>query len=93
MTAKRFKKRLMAVGISRNDAVAYAKERPKDKSYSEYFRLIFSGIAFKVMGISAKKATMEMARLSVTITKAFAINDPIEISVTVEGSDDNEQNT
>lgn len=51
MKRKRFIKKLMAMGLSRNEAAAEAKRaRSKLRSYTEHFRRIEAGIS-TIMGV------------------------------------------
>lgn len=64
MTRKRFIKKLMGTGASRNRAVALAQRRPANESYESYWgRAVFVSSMMDV-GISSKKACKSFVQLS-----------------------------
>lgn len=64
MTKKRFIKKLMGAGISRNKATELAKMLPVGEAYKSFLGYAFLIGAMRDVGISAKKAAKGFSHLS-----------------------------
>lgn len=67
MTRKRFIKQLMAHGVSRNRAVAAARQKPAGQSYKEYFPMAVMGILLGSVSVSVAR----MAKAARALTTAL----------------------
>ncbi len=56
MTRKRFEKKMMAAGASRNAAKVLARRRPSLFTYDQWFSLCHLGVVFKVFGKACRRA-------------------------------------
>ena len=64
MTRKRFVKRLMGDGVSRNEAVRLTKMRARGCSYEEFYGFARFIAAMRGVGISARRARRAFRRAS-----------------------------
>lgn len=64
MTRKRFVKRLMGYGVSRNEAVRLTKIRAQGCSYEEFYGFARFIAAMQGVGISARRARRAFRRAS-----------------------------
>lgn len=64
MTRRRFVKRLMGDGVSRNEAVRLTKMRAQDCSYEEFYDFARFIATMRDIGISARRAERAFKRAS-----------------------------
>ncbi len=66
MTRKRFCKKLMALGASRNEAANLASELEPGQSFKEEYIYASIVLAFVGVGVSAKRAARAVEHLTMT---------------------------
>ena len=70
MTRKRFVKQLMAHGISSDQAVGSARQKPAEKSYTEYYPLALMAGMLGLVAFSASNISLSMRALATALAEA-----------------------